>query len=936
MHKPLLKYVLSCVALALAYTLLGVWSLLNFAPTGDASLIWPASGLALGSLLLGGPRYWPGIVVGALFANGIVTQSWGLSAGIGVGNALGCLVGYYLLDWSQQGAPLKLLRPSEYFRLLFASAVAALVAALVGNLMHYLFERPPPVWSTSIAHWWQGDLLGIMIVTPLMIMWRQGSSIAWRFSLILEALAITVLTVLLVHNGIPEHHSQIVMPERETEFFILMVWTALRFGLKGSLLFISGLVMLLLWRHAAIDDTSGTTLHAKDLNHFWLFIFTLTLVGITLALKVGALAHKTHLALDALAAEEDTTSRFKQAQTLSNTGSWDLDIQSGALTWSDEIYRIFEINKQHFQASYQGFLGAIHPDDRAMVQTAYENSLKDRTPYNITHRLLLADGRIKWVTENCETYYAENGLPLRSIGTVQDITKLKQQEDSAIIANEARLRTVFNAVNDAMLITDAKGTIEMINAACETVFGYTQAELIGQNIKVLMPRRYARNHDEQMSRFNSDERSGVIGIGRELSAVAKNGKTFPIELAVNSTRFNDQQVFVGVISNITERKKVEAALREAVSQAEAANLAKSQFLATMSHELRTPLNSLLGMVQLVLMENPTERQRDCLQTAQNAGRHLLDIINSILDYTKIEAGKIELSPTEIDLPDLLRTTVALMQPHTESKALALRLHIDDNVPQHVRADGLRLKQVLINLIQNAVKFTLAGEVNVRVSDIDDGNGHCKLRCEVEDTGIGIAERDQHKLFRQFQQVDNSITRSFGGTGLGLAICKELVERMGGQIGVVSEPGKGSTFWFEIPCKPVEKIAAQPTHMPTGAGLRPLHGVRILLFETDARQQKVIVRTLLGRGALVSIATTRDALHTQLAQAPCQLLLLSLANDDHLDSLLAALPAQLPFIVLQPLGTPPGAVAAAAAHLTKPVTAQNLLVAVDRILFGGNE
>lgn len=936
MHKPLHQYVLGCAALALAYTLLGVWSLLNFAPAGGASLIWPASGLALGSLLLGGSRYWPGIFVGAMFANGIVTQHWGLSAGLGIGSTLGGLAGYYLLTSSQQGAPLRLLRPTEYFRLILASAVAALVAALWGNLMFFVFEQPPLHWFNSIAHWWQGDLLGIMIVSPLMILWHQGSPIAWRFGLILEALTITVLALLLAHYSVPAQHQQLVMPERETEFFILMVWTALRFGLKGSLLYICGLVMLLLWQHAVTDGTAAPPLHASDLNHFWLFIFTLTLVGITLALKVKALAHKAHQALGALAAEEDTTYRFKQAQTISNTGCWELDIQSGALTWSDEIYRIFEIDKQHFQASYQGFLEAIHPDDRAMVQAAYENSLKDHTRYNITHRLLLPDGHIKWVTENCETYYADDGLPLRSIGTVQDVTKLKQQEDSALIANEARLRTVFNSVNDAMLITDANGTIEMINAACETIFGYTQEELIGQNIKLLMPRRFARNHDQQMSRFNGEQRSGVIGIGRELTAIGKNGKTFPIELAVNSTRFNGQQVFVGVISNISERKKVEAALQEAVTQAEAANLAKSQFLATMSHELRTPLNSLLGMVQLVLMENPTERQRDCLQTAQNAGRHLLDMINSILDYTKIEAGKIELSPTDIDLPDLLRTTVALMQPHTEGKALTLSLHIEDNVPQHVRADGLRLKQVLINLIQNAVKFTLAGEVNVRVSDIDNGNGYCKLRCEIQDTGIGIADEDQHKLFRQFQQVDNSVTRSFGGTGLGLAICKELVERMGGQIGVESELNKGSTFWFEIPCNPVQKKPVSKIHTPTGAGLRPLHGVRILLFETDVRQQKAIARTLLGRGALVSIAPTWDALQTQLAESSCQLLLLSLNDEDHLDSLVAALPAHVPFIVLQPLGTAPGTVAAAAAHLTKPVTAQNLLAAVDRILFGSTE
>lgn len=936
MNILLSHYLTRCLLLTASYAILGIWMMMYFAPDGGASIVWPCSGLALGALLLGGARYWPGVFAGEFLANLIMTDEWGLSSALGAGNAIGALCGFYAARFTPENGIFSLEHPREFWLLLLAAIVAATTAGLAGHLALWVFGPQPDDWITSLSLWIQGDVIGILVLTPLMLAYGNAPRPKLNHQQKGECLAIIFATAFFAWGILPASADNALTAPYESVVFVLVVWAALRYGLLGALLLICLTVMLALLQQVRLGGPMQSADQQEALGHFWTFAFSLTAVGITLALKVNALMKGEERVQEALGSVENTNHRFNQAQALSHTGCWELNISTGIITWSDEAFRIFEIDQASFSPTYEAFLNVIHPDDKIAVQQAYETSVRNRTTYQITHRLLMPDGRIKWVNEHCITNYDATGQPINSIGTVQDITAHKQVEDATLVINEARLRAIFETVKDVIVIINTEGIIELTNPACEKMFGYTVDEMVGKNISMLMPAEVALHHDGYLAKFQRHNESTLIGVGRELCGRSKQGNDIPIEICVTRALLDEHFALVGVIRDISARKEYETALMEAKTQAEAANLAKSQFLATMTHELRTPLNSVLGMVQLVQMEEITERQRGCLMSAQRAGEHLLAMINSILDYTKLEVDKLTLNLTEMDLHELLRNVVAFMQPYLEDKPIALNLAIDDNVPRTIRADALRLKQVLINLVQNAIKFTSAGAVNVAVSDVALDNGKCLLHFAIHDTGIGIDTKDHTQLFKPFSQIDNSKTRRFSGTGLGLAICRQLVELMGGEIGVESELGKGSTFWFDIPCHPVQKSDAEDHQMPAVANVLP--GMRIVLLEANIPQQKLVSRLLLGRGAMVSTANRREDFSRLLERADYQIVIVGLPlPDNDLDKVLteiASLQKNASTLLLLPddmNNTPAAMHSPASQTLVKPVKPEALLQSVMQLL-----
>jgi signal transduction histidine kinase/ActR/RegA family two-component response regulator len=319
----------------------------------------------------------------------------------------------------------------------------------------------------------------------------------------------------------------------------------------------------------------------------------------------------------------------------------------------------------------------------------------------------------------------------------------------------------------------------------------------------------------------------------------------------------------------------ESAQRQAHKLAQA----KSEFLAKMSHEIRTPLNGVIAAADLMAATQLNDEQHELLDTLRLSAKTLLGIINDILDFSKIEAGRMVLETLPFTPTVLVEEVVSIMAPAAHSKGLTVRTELSSSLPHSVAGDPLRLRQILLNFVGNAIKFTACGEVVIRAMRLKKGEGQSAwLRFEVQDTGVGIPPEKQAGIFDAFTQADSSVTRQYGGTGLGLAICKRLVELMGGQIGVYSQPGQGSCFWFEVPLPVIQENAPEETTaQPSGSALNSheLDGVRVLLVEDNPVNQKVAIRMLQKLGCVVELAENGQQALEKLERASYDIVLMDM-------------------------------------------------------------
>lgn len=381
----------------------------------------------------------------------------------------------------------------------------------------------------------------------------------------------------------------------------------------------------------------------------------------------------------------------------------------------------------------------------------------------------------------------------------------RRQLTEELVMSQNKTRAVMNSVTDVIIVIDAKGIVIEVNRAIEKMFGYSMDEILGQNISVLMPNPHRDAHDGYLATYLKTRQKNVIGRTRRVEGMKKSGECFPIDLSVSEVQLNDTIVFTGVIRDITEQVAMEETMAQARDQAIQSAQLKSEFLANMSHEIRTPMNGVMGMTSLLLDTPLSKEQRALAETVSSSASTLLQIINDILDFSKIEAGKLKVHAEPCALLPTIEGAMGVVADLAFAKGLRFDYFVDPALPDQVLLDDVRVRQVLVNLLGNAIKFTDHGYVVLRVYAQEQQNRR-ELVFEVEDTGIGIAEDAQARLFKAFSQVDGSTTRLHGGTGLGLAISQQLVSLMGGRIRLSSQAGQGSHFFFCLPLKPVGEEA----------------------------------------------------------------------------------------------------------------------------------
>ncbi len=413
-------------------------------------------------------------------------------------------------------------------------------------------------------------------------------------------------------------------------------------------------------------------------------------------------------------------------------------------------------------------------------------------------------------------------------------------------------RAVLNSALDAIVVINEHGIIESVNPAFTRILGYEPHEALGRNVSFLMPEEHARAHDGYLQKHLKTGEKRVIGIGREVFALRKDGTTVPVDLAVSAFTWEDQKKFVGFLKDLTEIHRARAA-------AEVAAQAKGEFLANMSHEIRTPMNAMLGLTDLLIDSELDAQQRDFIEIIRSSCQSLLSIVNDVLDYSKIEAGKLTFEQVQFDPKVVLRDAISLVSGTISQKGLLLEAKSSSERADLLKGDPGRLRQVILNLLSNAVKFTAAGKIEVELS-LRPATSRNKvlLRIDVKDTGIGISEDHKQLLFRPFSQVDGTATRKFAGTGLGLSICKRLVEKMGGEISVNSIPGKGSHFWFTVP---FSKASSEAKTIPPDAeeankneNQPPASELFVLAVEDNSVNQMVLAKILEKLGCRVELVS----------------------------------------------------------------------------------
>ena len=516
----------------------------------------------------------------------------------------------------------------------------------------------------------------------------------------------------------------------------------------------------------------------------------------------------------------------------------------------------------------------INKDSRKEVVIPIIDALAHGTIQGLAnHTLLIArDKSERDIADSCALIRDSEGLVSGAVLVFRDITE-EYAVQKIMRDNTALIETILSTAVDGIVAIHASGgLIEKVNPAAERMFGYTAAELAGQNFSFLIPELDKDQQQGSLAYYSASDKARASGLQREVVGKHKDGSTFPMEIAISEMWLGGQRFFTGVLRNLTARKRVEEEraqldyilheknieLESAKLAAEKANLAKSDFLSSMSHELRTPLNAILGFTQLIEsgIPKPTPNQKRSIDQILKAGWYLLELINEILDLALIESGKLSLSLEPMSLSDVLHECQTMIEPEAKRREITL-IFPPLNMLYYVKADRTRVKQVLINLLSNAIKYnSKRGAVTVSYSVTDSG----VIRILLEDTGEGLSAEKLAQLFQPFNRLGQEL-KAEEGTGIGLVMTKRLIELMGGQIGVESTVGKGSVFWIELALSNKEQIVADDDEaIAINTGVEKHARLYTMLYVEDNPANLMLVEEIIKRRLNIRLISAKDGKH----------------------------------------------------------------------------
>lgn len=504
--------------------------------------------------------------------------------------------------------------------------------------------------------------------------------------------------------------------------------------------------------------------------------------------------------------------RLEQTNNLAKVGAWEVDFNTNIMYWSDIAKMIHEVPLDYVPTFKKG-IAFYKGEHSKLMNSVIEKAIKDGSSYDVEVQIITEKGNYKWVRVQGNSEIV-NGKCVRLYGAFQDINDRKTIELEIRKSRKLFDDVLKSAVEVSIIATDKEGLITLFNSGAEEMLGYTSEEIVGIHHPGLFhdetemntrSKELSLQHSKEISGFDVFTYNARIEGAEQLewTYIHKNGTRILVSLVVSPIYDDDDEIigFLGIAKDITEERKKLQELEDSKILAEQASVAKSEFLANMSHEIRTPLNGIIGFTDLVLKTNLDETQEQYLSIVNQSANSLLGVINDILDFSKIEAGKLELDVERSDIFEIASQATDIITYQAHSKGLEVLLNISTTLPRYVYADNIRLKQIIVNLLGNAVKFTSEGEIELKINALNKiSDDEMILRIQVKDTGIGIHPDKLDKIFEAFAQEDSSTTKRYGGTGLGLTISNKLLGLMGSKLQLESTLGKGSTFYFDIKLK----------------------------------------------------------------------------------------------------------------------------------------